>query len=253
MDLSSGMAALVLMAVVIGAILQRVSGTGMGLVLAPVLTLLVGPGPGVLITNATTMVSALLLMLAMRQDIEWRRALLIMACVPPGAIVGALVVKNLSVAWLQVTVGAVVLGAIGITVLMTQLGKLPHVRTWWITPLAGTVGGMLNTVAGVSAPVVVVHARLVRWTHRNFAASMQPVFMTMGAASVASKTVFGSVEAGLPPVWVLPAALLAVLVGIALGGYATKRISASHAATAALVIAGLGGLSAMIRGLATLL
>ncbi len=45
------------LAVVVGACLQRASGTGVGLAVSPVLAFLFGPGPGVLITNTTTMLS----------------------------------------------------------------------------------------------------------------------------------------------------------------------------------------------------
>ena len=52
----SGVLMIALAAVVLGATLQRASGTGVGLVVAPVLALLYGPAHGVLLTNVTTTV-----------------------------------------------------------------------------------------------------------------------------------------------------------------------------------------------------
>ncbi len=52
------------LAIFIGTILQRVSGTGVGLVIAPVLTLLFGPMQGVMLTNTVTPVTAFLIMLS---------------------------------------------------------------------------------------------------------------------------------------------------------------------------------------------
>ena len=56
-------------AFLVGTVLQRVSGTGVGLVCAPILALLLGSAQGVLVTNATTTVSGFLIMLAVRRDI----------------------------------------------------------------------------------------------------------------------------------------------------------------------------------------
>ena len=78
----------VLVAVLVGAVLQRLSGTGMGLVLAPTLTLVLGAATGVLVANATTTMSGLMLMYAMRANIEWRRVGLLCASALPGAFVG---------------------------------------------------------------------------------------------------------------------------------------------------------------------
>ncbi|PXA76601.1 hypothetical protein DCC26_09195, partial [Auritidibacter sp. NML120779] len=59
-------------AVLVGTILQRLSGTGVGLVVAPVLSLVLGPAFGVLLTNMTTMVSGFLIMLSVWSSISWR-------------------------------------------------------------------------------------------------------------------------------------------------------------------------------------
>ncbi|GGK80277.1 sulfite exporter TauE/SafE family protein [Ornithinimicrobium pekingense] len=239
-------------AVVVGASLQRVSGTGMGLVVAPLLALLLGAAPGVLLANATTTVSALLLTLAVRRAVDWRRALLIGVFAVPGAVLGALVVGAVPAAALQVLVGATVLLALAVSGLASSLGRLPHVRQPWVTPVAGVLGAAFNTTAGVAAPVMVVHARLVRWSQAGFAATMQPVFMTMGALSVTAKTVITPVQTWAPPWWLVTLAVAAVLVGIALGGALASRVSATAARRTATVLATLGGLSAVVRGLLAL-
>lgn len=239
-------------AIIVGASLQRVSGTGMGLVVAPLLAVLLGAAPGVLLANATTTVSALLLTLAVRRSVEWRRALLIGVCAVPGAVTGALVVRSVPPAALQVLVGAIVLLALAVSSLAAYLGRLPEVRRWWLTPAAGLLGAAFNTTAGVAAPVMVVHARLVRWSQGGFAATMQPVFMTMGALSVLAKTAITPVQTWTPPWWLVGVAVLAVLVGIAVGGALSSRLSATVARRTATVLAALGGLSAMVRGLIAL-
>lgn len=249
LTLSATAAALVLLSVFVGVALQRVSGTGAGLVLAPMLTLIIGPDSGVLITNVTTAMSTVLLTIAMRRDIDWPRALPIMAFALPGAFLGALVVGQVSEAWLQVLVGALVLGAIGTTVLVAALGRLPHYDRPWLAPVGGFLGGTLNTIAGVGAPPMVILAKLTRWDHRSFAATAQPVFMTMGTASVLAKLSMDSVSAALPPLWIFPASIGAVVLAIWVGGLVARRVSGTVAGEIAMALAALGGLSALVRGL----
>lgn len=252
-DLTVTTLAAVTCAILIGAVLQRLSGSGMGLVLAPTLTLVMGAATGVLLANATTTVSGLLLTLTLRRQVNWRRAAVICACVVPGAVVGALVVRAASAAWLQVVVGAAVLGAIAFTALADRLGRLPHVTRAWPTPVAGVVGGFFNTVSGVSAPVLVIHSRLTRWEHTSFAATLQPIFMTMGAVSVAAKVLLGSTGVHeLPPLWLLPYVVVLVLVGIGMGSGLARHVPTERAKALAMLLAGIGGASALVRGLISL-
>lgn len=249
MTLTAPMIAFIVVAIVVGATLQRVSGLGMGLVVAPLLAVLLGAAPGVLVANATTTVSAFMLTVAVRRAVEWRRALLIGVAAVPGAVLGALLVGALPGPALQITVGAVVLLGLGTGWLVDHLGRLPHVRRWWVTPGAGLIGGALNTIAGVAGPAMIVHARLVRWGQAGFAATMQPVFMVMGGLSVLAKTFVTPVTAWVPPWWLALVVVGGVLVGIALGGALADRVSAAAARRTATVVAALGGAAALVRGL----
>ncbi|MGP9710070.1 TSUP family transporter [Brachybacterium sp. AOP24-D1-21] len=98
-------------AILVGSILQRLSGTGVGLVVAPVLALLMGPALGVFVTNATTVVSGFLIMLAVLKDVDWRRYLIFLPMALVGSVPAAFLVRELDAAWLNIVIGAVVLGA----------------------------------------------------------------------------------------------------------------------------------------------
>lgn len=237
-------------AVLVGTILQRVSGSGVGLVVAPVLSLVIGPALGVLVTNMTTTVSGFLIMLAVWSRIEWRRYWLVGPLAVIGAIPGAWLVSQLSAGWLSIILGSIVVLALLLTV---SLPKLPswegRVPGW----TAGVIGGFFNTTSGVAAPVMVICARLSRWDQQSFAATMQPLFMTMGAASVVTKLLLGSVDevgqTGDLHLGLLFGAIVAiVLLGIVLGGQLTKVVSPARARTLAMALAGLGALGALIRG-----
>ncbi|MUN64319.1 TSUP family transporter [Kocuria sediminis] len=235
------------LAILVGSVLQRVSGTGVGLVVAPTLALLLGPATGVLVTNATTTVSGFLIMLSVWQHVDWRRFALIAPAAAVGAVPAALVVRELPAAWLQVVVGGVVLLA------LTTMFGLPRLPDWpgrLPTVLAGTIGGFFNTTAGVAGPVMVIHSRLARWEQRSFAATLQPVFMTMGGLSVLTKTLLGAAgTGGMPPWWVAPGVVLTVVLGVRIGAVVARRVPLSAARTTALVLAGLGGAVTLVRGL----
>lgn len=237
-------------AVLVGTVLQRVSGSGVGLVVAPVLSLVIGPGLGVLVTNMTTTVSGFLIMLAVWSRIEWRRYWLVGPLAVVGAIPGAWLVSQLSAAWLSIILGSIVVFALLLTVSLPRLPRWEGRVPGWV---AGVIGGFFNTTSGVAAPVMVIYSRVSNWNQQSFAATMQPIFMTMGAASVVTKLALDSVgelDGAGPDLAGLFAGIVAVvLLGIVLGGLAARVVSAGAARTLAMTLAGLGGAGAIIRGI----
>lgn len=220
-DLPLASALLAAASILVGSALQRLSGTGVGLVVTPVLSLLLGPVSGVLMTNATTTVSGFTIMLSVRDRVDWRKAGIVVASALPGAVVGALLVLVLPAAWLQLGIGLLVLLALGLTVAVPQL---PHVTSRAALPTAGAIGGLLNTTAGVAAPAMVIVSRLTRWEQRAFAASLQPIFMSMGLMSVVLKSAMGATGGqGLPPWWALPVVIALVLGGVRAGSALESR------------------------------
>lgn len=234
-------------AILIGSTLQRLSGTGVGLVVAPVLALLMGPALGVFVTNSTTVVSGFLIMLAVIRDVDWKRYLLFLPMALLGAVPAAFMVRELDAAWLNIVIGAVVLVALALTF---GTPSVPRIRSGFLTAAAGAVGGFLNTSAGVAAPAMVMYSRFARWDQRSFAATMQPTFMTMGIFSVATKLAVGATTFDqLPPWWLFPIIVVTVVVGIRLGAWLAGKVSLGTARTVAITLAGLGGAVAVVRGL----
>ncbi|MDO5053517.1 MAG: TSUP family transporter [Pseudoclavibacter sp.] len=233
-------------AVLLGAALQRLSGSGVGLVVSAVLTVLLGPVSGVLLTNAAAVVSAAVILVAVRRRIEWRRAGILLAAAVPGALLGAWLVRALPAGPLSVLVGTTVLAGLGAVLLAERLPEAPGRP---VLALAGAAGGLGNAVAGVAAPALVIAARLLRWPHAGFAATMQPVFLGMGLLSIGGKLLLGTGIAP-PPWWMLPITAAAALAGLALGARLEGRLSMRTARGAALVLAALGAVLAILRGAA---
>ncbi|WP_129659096.1 TSUP family transporter [Rothia halotolerans] len=236
----------VLPAVMVGAVLQRICGTGVGLIVAPTFAVLLGGGHGVFVTNMTTFVSGLILTLSLWREVNWRQWLALCAAGILGTVPGALVVRHTPGPVLQVVVGGVVLVAMA-AILSGAAGRRRSGRG--VTALAGGAGGLLNVTAGVAAPAMVVYSRVTRWDQREYAATMQPVFMTLAALSLGAKLVIGGADpepAPGPSLFLGVAA--AVVVGILVGAPLARRVSAERARTLALLLAGAGAVVAVVRG-----
>ncbi|WP_238529261.1 sulfite exporter TauE/SafE family protein [Dietzia alimentaria] len=233
--------------VILGSVLQRVSGMGVGLVVSPTLVLLLGPVTGVLLTNLTTVVSAALIAVTLRRDIDWRRYRGLAPLIVVGSVLGALLVGAVDRNWLEVVIGAVLLA----TLATTALVHIPPVSGRLPAAVAGTAGGFLNTAVGVASPAMLVYAQATNWGQRSFAATLQPIFLTMGAVSVVSKVGLGAAPiSDLPPLIVIALVLAMVPVGIALGGPISRRVNAGTGRTIAVVVVTAGALTTLARGLA---
>lgn len=239
--------ALIGVAVFVGAVLQRISGTGTGLLLSPVLSLALGAATGVLVTNAMTVVTACVLLTGVWNRVDWSRWRLLCAGALVGVVPGALLVGALPAAWLQVVVGGAVLAGLAVSVGLRSAPPMP------VRPAAlgfGALGGLLNVTCGVAAAAMVVNARATRWDHAAYAATMQPTFAVFGALSVVAKLSLGAhPDLSALSWWLLPVGLAAVLAGGAVGAWAARRVSSERAKTVAMTLAGLGAAATVVRGL----
>lgn len=241
------MFAVILLVAFLGLLLQRVSGTGFALVMVPVYTLFLGPVEGVLVSNILNGLGCLLLMLAVRKDLQWKRVLVLSGAAVLGMYPGIWLVKYLSPALLQLTIGLIMLAALAIS-----LGfKVDKPRKDGLVPLllSGLGGGFLVTTAGIPAPAMVIYARYVNWDFRHFNAAMQGVFFIICTVTAGMK-----VASGIP----FPQAifslghnglfLLLAFIGMSLGGWLSQRIPDKYAARLAFIVSVIGAALATGRG-----
>lgn len=236
----------VFIVILVGSFMQRISGMGLGLVGGPVLSLLLGPIAGIMVINVLAIINAGLTTISVRKDVDRTQFALISSVLILGAIPGALLILVVSVAWLQVIVGVLLLLALLVVILAQNYippiaGKAPAL-------LAGMVGGFMNTLAGLAGPAITVYAQASRWNQRTYAATLQPIFFVAGCLSITVKILFGSGSLlGIYP-GIFIAGIAAMFIGIHLGTRATKLIAQTQARKLALLLALLGGVSVLIRG-----
>ncbi|MGP9725238.1 sulfite exporter TauE/SafE family protein [Corynebacterium sp. AOP40-9SA-29] len=241
---------LVFVAVLVGACMQRVSGMGVGLVGGPVLSIALGPVEGIMVINVIAAVNAAMSTVTVRRDIDWGKFALIGSVMVIGAIPGAWLIHVISPAVLQIVVGALLLIALGITTfgkryIPPMSGRLP-------AAISGIVGGFSNTLAGVAGPVITVYAQASRWDQRTFSATLQPLFIVSGVVSFAIKAFSGAGDISGTPWGIWPAALVAMVIGIAMGMVFAKRIEREKARVLAVTIASLGAATVLVRGVMAL-
>ncbi|GGC56150.1 permease [Hoyosella rhizosphaerae] len=236
-------------AVFIGSVLQRVAGTGVGLIVAPILVVALGPSQGVVVANVAACVAGFVLFLSVRKQVDWSRFGRFMPTTILGSIAASALILVLPPAWLQIGIGVVVLCALALSVAMP---RLPHRDGRIVLAVTGVVAGFLNTAAGVASPAFVIYARLARWEPKAFVATMQPAFAALGAISVTVKAISG-VDFG--PVASIP--VLAGIVGLAtlgllLGAKIAAHVNGTTVRRLALVLAAVGALAVVIRGISVL-
>lgn len=234
-------------AVAVGACMQRISGMGVGLIAAPVLSLLLGPVDGILLVNLLAVINAATNTWGMRADVDWKKFAPIALALVIGVVPGTWVVANAPTNVLLVLVGALLLLALSVV----TLGKRYVPRVEGVVPaaLSGVIGGFMNTLAGVAGPAITVYAEAARWPQRVYAATLQPIFLVAGTLSFTVKVVAGAADvAGIEPaLWV--ATLAALAVGIGAGKRLAPRVPPATAHRIALGLAFAGGVTALARGL----
>ena len=234
-------------AVAVGAAMQRISGMGVGLIAAPVLSLLLGPVDGVLLVNLLAVINAATNTWGMRADVDWQKFAPIALAMVLGVVPGAWVVASAPTDVLLILVGALLLLALSIV----TLGKryVPRVEGVLPAAVSGAIGGFMNTLAGVAGPAITVYAEAARWPQKVYAATLQPIFLVGGALSFTVKVLSGAADitAIEPALWA--ATLTALVAGIAAGTKLAPRVPSTIAHRIALGLAFLGGATALVRGL----
>lgn len=241
---------LALCAIFVGAVTQRVAGMGFAMVVAPFVVLALGPAQGVVLVNLCGAATALVTMVSLRHDIQWRTFGWLIGSSLIGVAVGAVVVNSLDVPLFQVLIGtALILAVLGsVLIARTRL----HVSGLRWTLAAGASTGALVAAAGIGGPPMTIYAVLSRWDQRSFAATMQPY-----QAAVSLTAVLASLAAdpaswpGLPASsWGIVAAAIAT--GVLIGNVLSRVASAAVGRFVVVTLALLGAVITLLTGIAGL-
>lgn len=241
---------LVLIAVVAGALAQRLAGLGFGLLVSPVLVVLLGPFDGVMVINLCGAASSLLILSRVWRHVHWRRYFGLALAAVAGVLPGAWLASNVPEAPLEICIGVLLIIALLASQRLTR-------STWQASgpaPLVslGFASGLMNAAAGVGGPAITAYAIATRWEQKSFSATLQPYFVTTGLSSLVSKYVLSGGHVPALEGWQWLAILAAMIIGIVAGDLLTGRVRPGAVRRIVVAIAYLGAVSTLAKGCAEL-
>lgn len=242
---------LVLGLIVVGAVAQRIAGLGFALLVSPFLVLILGPHEGVLLVNICGVVSSTFIVSRVWKDINWSMFRWLTIPAVFGSVGGSIAAVGLPSAPLSVTVAAVVLAGLTISLVLQRSAVVVTGNRSKV--VAGVAAGLTNSMAGVGGPAVSAYALLARWPQRPFAATLQPFFAVIGSVTVLVKLLIDPGQ--VPPLetWMWFLIPVSIILGIFAGERLARYIHDRQARFAVIVIAFLGAGTALAKGLTDLL
>lgn len=226
------------LAVLFGSMASVVAGFGFALVCSPFLVAAYGAPEGVQINLLVSAILSVLLLLSGRQHLDRRSTVGLLVPAAVTTIAFGYLVRDSDTDVLTAVSGVVCL----IGVIVVARGRVFHRVTGHVgTTLVGAVSGAMNVVAGISGPPVVLFGATIGWPPKVARPTLQAYFLGINIVALATL--------GLPDE--LPIVMVAaMLAGLVLGQPLARRLEHDQVRAAALVIAGIGSVLAIVRGLA---
>ena len=169
----------------------------------------------------------------------------------PATVAGLLVARAVPTDALRIAVGIVAIAGLLVSVAFT---RTEHTLDGPATRIAsGLAIGGLNAAVGVGEPPVGVYALVSRWDPRVLAATMQPFWVVLNVATLASRQLL--VPEGFPdwPWWAWAGAAAAAALGTVLAHRIAHRVPARVARIAIVVLSLAGGAAVIESGVTGLL
>lgn len=241
---------LILASVLVGAILQRTSGIGFAIVVAPFVVLALGPAQGIVLVQMCGATSALLVLVHVLRDVDWGMYWRLLPGTMVGIGTGVLVGRSMSEPVAQLIAGCAMLLAL-LASALTGRARLIQPSTG-LTVATGATAGLMTTVAGIGGVALTAYQQLTRWDLKMFVATLQPYFCTMSMATVVARVaVDTSAWPALEPVvWLGVAGCLGA--GIWIGGLLVHRLPARVGLRLVSLLALVGALLTVIDALRSL-
>lgn len=241
------MGLLIFALVVVAAGLQRLTGVGFAMMLAPFLVVVIGPHGGVMLTNLLSVVAPILMLPLVWREIDWRKlAIIVPAAVLVMPVFGWLAAVSPQGPLYIVVACLVILGLTASLIASRIDTVLDGSLTRTLTGV-GVGGGVV--LAGVGGPAITIYAVLSRWEVRSFAATMQPLWALMSVTGFLTKLTFSGNALPSFPWWFWAGCLAAILAGIWAGTGARLWVSDQLARRIVIMLAFVGAGLSLFMGI----
>src|SRR5690625_1966553 len=197
---------------VIAVVLQRLTGVGFAMMLAPFVVVMIGPHAGVMLTNVLAIVAPALVVPLVWKDIEWAK----LAIIVPAALAVMPLFGWLAAATpqgpLYIVVAVLVILGLCVSLVASRSTRAVDGRTARGLTGAGVGAGVV--LAGVGGPAITIYAVLSRWRTHTFAATMQPMWVLVSIGGFGTKWLFSGDEVPVFPWWFWVGCLAAIFTGL---------------------------------------
>lgn len=235
--------------VVLAAVLQRITGIGFAMMMAPFLVVMVGPYGGVMLTNILSLLAPLLMIPVVWKDIEWKKlAWLAPASVAAMPICGWLAAISPE-GPLYIVVASLVILGLSISMVLNRVNRQFDGPATRIFSGLGAGGGVV--LAGVGGPAMTVYAVVSRWDVVKFAATIQPLWILLACGGFLTNLSFSGSEFPTFRWWFWVGSLVAILGGMHIGARIRSRVSEPMVRRAVIVLAFIGASLSLATGLRT--
>lgn len=228
------------LAVLLGAATQSVTGLGFSLVSVPLLTIALGGDDGVRFANLLSIAVNLLLLAREHGHVDLRHVLSLLVPATVAAPLTAWAIRDASSDALSVASGVLILVAVAALATGLRIRRLVG-RVGAVA--AGAASGAMTVVGGVGGPAVASYAVNAGWQPLHMRPTLAAHFLGINVVSVAAR---GVPDAGGG---LIGAAVAAVVVGFAAGAVLARGLDPVAVRRATLVVAAVGGLGAIVEGL----
>jgi uncharacterized membrane protein YfcA len=227
-------------ALLLSAFIQGMSGVGFSLVAAPALAALY-PGPSAIgMVNLMALAQNLWHVWREKGQIHW--AILRKMGIPllVGVGIGYFAIRVIPVEWRPAIVAASSLLGLAALLFWHPGGNRASAA------ISGTWGGAVNTFAGVGGPPLAAFLVKQGWSHADYVRTQMVVFAALNIVSLPLL--------GIPMTawWVIPAGVVIVIAGTALGITSRRVVSAQHALLLTKILIGVVAGLALVRALVQL-
>lgn len=225
-------------AVLFGAVAQALTGFGFSLVSAPFLVAAYDAPAGVQLNVAISVLVNIVLLLGARSHVQWRTTGRLLAPAAVATVGVGLLLQGRDGGAVTVVAGVLCLAGV---VAVARNRPVARLRGTPATVTVGALSGAMNVAAGIGGPPVVLFGLNAGWEPAAARATLQAFFLGINIVALATL--------GLPdriPVLVV----VGVVIGLFIGRWASARVSVDQVRRATLLIAGIGSILAIARGVA---
>lgn len=230
--------------------IQRVTGSGFGLILSPFVVLLIGAHEGVMLANFLSIFAPIFVMWRTWRLIEWKRLgwilLPALAVMPPAAWLSVHAHEGV----LYVAVGSLVIFGILVSLVVHRVrltldGPVTRIST-------GAAVGAGTVLAAVGAPATAIYTALSRWSIPVMIATVQPLWMTVSIVSFGTKWAIDDGQLPGLPWWAWIGSVAAIVGGMYAGEWVQRHMNDVALRRAVTAVALLGGILALSMGIRAL-